>query len=251
MNQVNFKNIYLIDYENVGCSGFLGYDKLNNNDKVILFYSKYCSNIDIKTISTLLKNKVSIELISVFLNGSNSLDFQLVTYLGLIAKTYPNANYIIISNDSDYKSSIEMLSDLGYVITQQPAICMIKYKEKLLLKDAKNKESKNRKSKPKSDQYIIDLYKNNVKNINHLELIEAIGPEMSKNINIHSLIKSINTCLSRVKLKEDILPHLSRGVKSVIGKNIKTKLGKQKKKEIYQEIIGNIISIIDTEDCLS
>lgn len=100
-------NIFLIDYENVNASGFKGIELLSKKDKVYLFYSEKAKNINLDIMDTILKNKISLELFKLNLVDKNALDFQLVFYLGFLARKYKKEpKYYIISNDNGYKSTV-------------------------------------------------------------------------------------------------------------------------------------------------
>lgn len=83
-------NLYLIDYENVTDTGFLGVKELTADDTVIVFYSQHTKNISFERHIELSQSPAHFEYIKILKTGKNYLDFQLSTYLGfLIGKDKP------------------------------------------------------------------------------------------------------------------------------------------------------------------
>ena len=104
-------NLYLIDYENVTDTGFMGVKELTAEDTVIVFYSQHTKNISFERHIELSQSPAHFEYIKILKTGKNYLDFQLSTYLGfLIGKDKPEHVYII-TNDTGYDSVIDFWSD--------------------------------------------------------------------------------------------------------------------------------------------
>lgn len=99
--------IFLVDYENVSNSGLVGIDKLGENDRLIIFYSKHANNISIETHIKLEESKVKKEYIEIQIGTKNALDFQLSTYLGALIKENSNEDFAIISKDAGYHAVID------------------------------------------------------------------------------------------------------------------------------------------------
>ncbi|MFI3177837.1 MAG: PIN domain-containing protein [Eubacteriales bacterium] len=93
---------YLIDFENVGNSGFEGVEKLEANDRIIIFYSEKSQSLAMATHCRLEGSKATKEYICVKVGGKNALDFQLATYLGHLIATQGEESYVIVSKDQGY-----------------------------------------------------------------------------------------------------------------------------------------------------
>lgn len=98
-------NFYLIDYENVNINGIkilLDKNLLNSNDRIFIFYSEKCKNINLEILQNLndLNIKIFIEHIQTGID--NALDFQLSSYLGYMIGQNTADNYYIVSNDKGY-----------------------------------------------------------------------------------------------------------------------------------------------------
>ncbi len=109
------KKIFLVDTENVNIRALHGARLLSSSDKIILFTTKRTSSTNFKdSIIQSLGTSAKIEKIDVTTGIKNSLDFQLVGYLGyLIGSKYENSNYYIVSKDKGYLSSINLLKNLS------------------------------------------------------------------------------------------------------------------------------------------
>ncbi len=99
--------IYLIDYENVSNNGLKGVELLEDNDRIIIFYSKNAGNISMKTHKNLEITKAEKEYIEVNVASKNALDFQLSTYLGALTKEFPDDHFAIVSKDKGYKAVVD------------------------------------------------------------------------------------------------------------------------------------------------
>lgn len=102
--------IYLIDFENVANSGFNGIEKLNGEDKIIIFYSENRSTISINVHRKLEITKAKKEYISIKAGGKNALDFQLVSWLGYLIKDNENTEFCIVSNDRGFDFVVDFWS---------------------------------------------------------------------------------------------------------------------------------------------
>lgn len=110
----NVRKVYLIDTENIETDWIYILNTLGVRDKVLLFYTCNSKNLRYKELEILMQYKgTNLEFIECNI-GKNALDFQLVSYLGYLLKTAPKTQYIIVSNDLDYKSIEDFWNDKGY-----------------------------------------------------------------------------------------------------------------------------------------
>lgn len=103
------KRHWLIDSENTAdrwvCD--MLFSKEMKRDKVTVFYTKNTCNMKYETVKLLRETrKPKIEWIECF-TGSNALDFQLVSQLGVYIAARPNYEYIILSNDTGYDAVVK------------------------------------------------------------------------------------------------------------------------------------------------
>lgn len=108
------KRIFLVDTENVNITALSSANKLNEEDMIILFVTERTNLFQFaKNKLGCLNIKANILKINVTTGGKNSLDFQLVSYLGLIIgeHRYEANNYYIVSKDRGFLSSINLLEN--------------------------------------------------------------------------------------------------------------------------------------------
>lgn len=95
---------FLIDFENESGRVLEGISLLNlsKNDEIIFFYSKSVPYITIELHKEFESIRAKKEYIKVETGITNSLDFQLSTYLGFCIQKNPKNKYFIVSKDSDF-----------------------------------------------------------------------------------------------------------------------------------------------------
>ena len=103
------KRCFLIDYENVNDGGLLGSELLNEDDVIILFDSEFSviNEKELEFEKSITKAKI-LKMTSQ-IKGKNSLDFQLVSYLGLLIGNNEHCEYNIISGDKGFLSAINLI----------------------------------------------------------------------------------------------------------------------------------------------
>ena len=103
------KRCFLIDYENVNEGGLLGSELLKEDDVIILFDSEFSviNEKELEFEKSITKAKI-LKMTSQ-IKGKNSLDFQLVSYLGLLIGNNEHCEYNIISGDKGFLSAINLI----------------------------------------------------------------------------------------------------------------------------------------------
>ena len=103
------KRCFLIDYENVNEGGLLGSELLKEDDVIILFDSEFSviNEKELEFEKSITKAKI-LKMTSQ-IKGKNSLDFQLVSYLGLLIGNNEHCEYNIISKDKGFLSAINLI----------------------------------------------------------------------------------------------------------------------------------------------
>lgn len=103
--------IFLIDTENVNFNAIINARDLSEDDMIILFLTiitnKHFDKIKLDALNT----KAKVLKVFVDTGTKNSLDFQLVSYLGFMLGEHKEADnhYYIVSKDRGYLSSINLL----------------------------------------------------------------------------------------------------------------------------------------------
>lgn len=103
--------IFLIDTENVNFNAIQNCSMLNEDDMIILFLTQRSKLHFNKNKLDSLNTKAKLIKIHVQTGTKNSLDFQLVSYLGFMLGEHKEEtnNYYIVSRDKGYLSSINLL----------------------------------------------------------------------------------------------------------------------------------------------
>jgi hypothetical protein len=96
----NDMRIFLVDMENV--PHLTSLSKLAHDDFVILFYTENTPAMKMDTLRNMLDTNALIRCKKVHVGTRNALDFQLSSYMGYLISVYPNASFIIISQDTGY-----------------------------------------------------------------------------------------------------------------------------------------------------
>lgn len=104
------KQIYLIDYENVGKKGLEGAECLKNSDELYLFHYKGTGEVKYDNLLKLANSSARTQVIKLSTHEKNAMDFQIVALLGYLSGKYGrSAVYHIISKDMGYASAIECI----------------------------------------------------------------------------------------------------------------------------------------------
>lgn len=123
------KMIFLVDGDNNIGTGLKGVDMLSEEDAVLIFYQK--SGLALSKIQKLCAGtKANVQYVESVRTGRNSIDFQIITELGvLVGKREADYAYVI-SQDKGYEASIDALrtryADAFQEVALRPSIesCM-------------------------------------------------------------------------------------------------------------------------------
>ena len=102
--QVFFLKVYLVDTENVASSWMSLLDIVEPHDKLYLFYTDHSTILTYSNLELILPRAKQIIPIHCERVGKNSLDFELVSYLGYLINEDNDAEYIIYSNDKGFQA---------------------------------------------------------------------------------------------------------------------------------------------------
>ena len=100
---------YFIDYENVHADGFIGVERITENDIVCVMYTERSKSISLEFIEKIGKQNARIESYKAGVGTKNALVFQLSSYMGyVIAKNSENdAVFYIVSRDTGFDCLVE------------------------------------------------------------------------------------------------------------------------------------------------
>ena len=101
------KMIFLVDGDNNIGTGLKGVNMLSEQDTVLIFYQK---GLPLNKIQKLCEgSKASIQYIESVRGGKNSIDFQIITELGVLVGRREADYAYVISQDKGYAASIDAL----------------------------------------------------------------------------------------------------------------------------------------------
>ena len=122
---------FLVDSENVNDNWLMLFDMADEDDEIVVFYTKKSPHMSYVSVIRLIENnKINIRFEECY-EGTNALDFQLVSYMGYLmgcggacsenecdaASAETGADeYIIMSNDTGYDPAVRFWKDKGYAV---------------------------------------------------------------------------------------------------------------------------------------
>lgn len=122
---------FLVDSENVNDNWLMLFDMADENDEIVVFYTKKSPHMSYMSVIRLMENnKINIRFEESY-EGTNALDFQLVSYMGYLmgcAGSFSEKKcdaasaescadeYIIMSNDTGYDPAVRFWKDKGFAV---------------------------------------------------------------------------------------------------------------------------------------
>lgn len=114
-------NVFLVDFENVKSSGLNGINRLDESDRVVIFYSENADSMTFDLHEQINKSKADITFQKVTVGIKNALDFQLATYLGYLIcqneKEGQEVRYYVVTKDHGYSSLETYWTQRRYRVT--------------------------------------------------------------------------------------------------------------------------------------
>lgn len=107
--------IFMIDSENVGASWIQLLPALSEEDQIFVFYTDKSPYVSYENMLQVIKYGNMPVFIKCF-EGTNALDFQLVSEMGYKLCENPEGEFIIISDDYGYDAAVKYWMKKGYNI---------------------------------------------------------------------------------------------------------------------------------------
>ena len=101
------KMVFLVDGDNNIGTGLRGIEMLSEQDTVLIFYQKGLPLTKIEKLCG--SSRANIQYIESVRGGKNSIDFQIITELGVLVGRHEADYAYVISQDKGYAASIEAL----------------------------------------------------------------------------------------------------------------------------------------------
>lgn len=113
MNQEKMPTVYLVDSENVNDVWIRLVNNMEAQDEILVFYTDKSPHMSYEKVIELTRlSDRPIRWIKC-VEGSNALDFQLVTELGARVATDPEHVFIIVSNDNGFDAAVKYWTQRG------------------------------------------------------------------------------------------------------------------------------------------
>ena len=107
MNQEKIPTVYLVDSENVNDVWIRLVTNMEAQDEILVFYTEKSPHMSYEKVIELTRlSDRPIQWIKC-VEGSNALDFQLVTELGARVATEPGYHFVIVSNDNGFDAAVK------------------------------------------------------------------------------------------------------------------------------------------------
>lgn len=108
---------FLVDYENVRELGLKGTEYLEQNDRLVLFYSNACKTIRRDDLDRIEKSGCEFEMVRLVRTGKNALDFYIAAKAGeLLSK---EKAFVIVSNDKGLGAIVD------YILKRNAKACRV------------------------------------------------------------------------------------------------------------------------------
>ena len=118
------KMIFLVDGDNHLAEGLKGLDLLGEDDTVLIFYGKGQTEASVRKLCG--ETDANVQLLESVRSGKNSIDFQIITELGILIGKGEAEYAYVISQDKGYESAMTALrrrySDTFQEVALRPSI---------------------------------------------------------------------------------------------------------------------------------
>lgn len=116
------RRYFLVDYENVNRDGLVGVEHLSKRDDVLIYYSESAETLSFGLHKRMNKSEAHFVYRKVRIPIKNAVDCRLLFDLEILLKEDKEAEYIIVSRDSDFDNAIEMFVSNQYNVKKRPKI---------------------------------------------------------------------------------------------------------------------------------
>lgn len=205
---------FLVDSENVNDNWLMLFDMADEDDEIIVFYTKKSPHMSYMSVIRLMENnKINIRFEESY-EGTNALDFQLVSYMGYLmgcagsfSENKCDASsaescadeYIIMSNDTGYDPAVRFWKDKGFAVRRfnvnfcKQAVQRRKNIKYQVVADIPSKEDNvNNNTDTDTDAITAKSYNlNELIDVNHSSYTdsEPLGDELATNDDLPSIDK--------------------------------------------------------------
>ena len=127
--EVVFKRYFLVDYENVNRDGLNGVTRLTNEDCVRIYYSEAAETLTFGLHRRINVSKAHFDYIKVQMPIKNAVDCQILFDIRDLSKENRQAEYFIVSKDSDFDKAVEDFKGRKLKVKKVEEICKLTEKK--------------------------------------------------------------------------------------------------------------------------
>lgn len=212
---------YLIDLENVQSFGIQGLSALSARDEIYIFYSEKARSINITIVKDMIRNRHNIKFFRLNKPGSNAMDFQIVSLLGILIGRRRHGEYYIVSGDSGYDAAIDFIKREfpAYNVSIKRVSSISKsmnIKEHDLIQDNQewsyhhhhhrdiqlDTDGNNSKIKLELLNYLRNTFDKKFADNNFVGIVECIGSSATKNELHNKLCNYFGQCRGNIVYKD-------------------------------------------------
>ncbi len=116
---VNSIKYYLVDSENVNDNWLMLLDLANEEDEIVIFYTKNSPHMSYMSVVKLLGNTTRKITFEECYEGNNALDFQLISYMGYLMNEDSRENgteFVVMSNDTGFDAAVKFWKKKGFAV---------------------------------------------------------------------------------------------------------------------------------------
>lgn len=95
---------FMIDFENVLARGLQGCEYMNERDKITIFYSQACAQIENRWLQAILATGADLDICKLQKTGKNALDFYIASRIGEEYGEGFSGVIAIVSNDKGFQA---------------------------------------------------------------------------------------------------------------------------------------------------
>lgn len=148
---------YFLDSENLPSDVVHEISELDKSDKFYIFYSNTSQKPTYEILHKIINAKCKVEFIECKNGTPNSMDFKIVSFIGLKVGSYKNMkhnkhHYVILSNDKGYDTTIEYYRSMNISMERWGNLLPVLKEDVLKQRQENEKIQKDKKNKKKEDE---------------------------------------------------------------------------------------------------
>lgn len=169
-----YKRYFFVDYENVNRDGLNGITKLTETDCVRIYYSDAAETLTFGLHRRINASKAHFDYIKVQIPIKNAVDCQILFDIRDFAKKQREAEYFIVSKDSDFNQAVEAFKANQLKVEKVEEICKLAENQKSASNSSKTKNKSTLSDENKQETQIRSFFGQHFKEKEYTEKKEEI-----------------------------------------------------------------------------